>query len=111
LFGTLSQIHFSNDTYEPQGSGRAMLNVSFNLTIAAEFSLINTRTYEIIASFSAVGDGSDTTPIAAQYCTFKKACFPCCHQGSSHFLFVQFQGEKGVKYSQLVLLQHPIGQE
>ena len=60
LFGTLSDISFSDDVYTPQGSGRAMQTESFNLTLTAEFSLINTKTYQIIASFSAMGDGADT---------------------------------------------------
>lgn len=60
LFGTLSDISFSDDTYQPQGNGRPMQTESFNLTITAEFSLINTKTYQVTASFTAVGDGSDT---------------------------------------------------
>lgn len=59
LFGTVSEIHFSDDSYTPQDGGR-MVAETFNLTITAEFSLISTKNYEVIASFSAVGDGADT---------------------------------------------------
>lgn len=60
LFGSVNDINFSDDTYRPQGEGRTMVNQIFNLTIAAEFSLVNTKTYQVVASFTAMGDGSDT---------------------------------------------------
>ncbi|MBZ4202326.1 MAG: hypothetical protein LAC70_04285, partial [Methylovulum sp.] len=37
-----------------------MSNYILNLTLTAELSLINTKTYEVTASFSATGDGQDT---------------------------------------------------
>ena len=59
LFGSVSDISFSDDSYKGQGNGNSSTE-TFNLTLTAEFSLINTRNYEVIASFSAVGEGSDT---------------------------------------------------
>lgn len=57
LFGRLSDISFNNSTYQVNDS---MTNVMLNLALTAEFSLINTKTYEVIASFSATGNGQDT---------------------------------------------------
>jgi hypothetical protein len=37
-----------------------MTNAMLNLTLTAEFSLINTKNYQVIASFSAMGEGQDT---------------------------------------------------
>lgn len=58
LFGTVSDMNFSDDVYHAQNSSTDTL--TFNLTLVAEFSLVNTRTYEVIAGFSATGEGSDT---------------------------------------------------
>ena len=57
LFGRLSDISFNNSTYQVNDS---MTNVMLNLALTAEFSLINTKTYEVIASFTAAGEGQDT---------------------------------------------------
>jgi hypothetical protein len=37
-----------------------MTNFMLNLALTAEFSLINTKTYEVKASFTATGEGQDT---------------------------------------------------
>jgi len=42
-----------------------MINSILSLTLVAEFSLINTKTYEITASFSATGDGQDTKVLSS----------------------------------------------
>lgn len=58
LFGTLSTMQF-RDTLSPlQGTSSA--THQFSLDLLADFSLINTRTYEIKAAFSAQGAGNDT---------------------------------------------------
>lgn len=57
LFGRLSDLSFNTNTYQTDDSmGSSVLS----MTLTAEFSLINTKTYEVKASFSAVGDGQDT---------------------------------------------------
>jgi hypothetical protein len=58
LFGIVNQISFNNDTY--QSSSPGIRTNTYNLTISAEFSVIDTRTYQVISSFSAQGDGADT---------------------------------------------------
>jgi hypothetical protein len=57
LFGRLSDMSFNDSVYQVDNS---MSNVILSLTLVAEFSLINTKTYQVVASFSAKGDGQDT---------------------------------------------------
>ncbi len=58
LFGTLTSLQF-RDTLSPiQGTSNA--SHIFSLDLVADFSLISTKTYEIKASFSAQGEGSET---------------------------------------------------
>ncbi|QVM91262.1 penicillin-binding protein activator LpoB [Pseudomonas entomophila] len=58
LFGTLSDIDFQEDinALDHTDSYSAVLG----LTVVADFSLINTRTYEITSAFTAMGEGQDT---------------------------------------------------
>lgn len=58
LFGTLSDIDFTQDinALDRTNSYSAVLG----LTLVADFSLINTRTYEITSAFTAMGEGQDT---------------------------------------------------
>ena len=58
LFGTLSDIDFTQDinALDHTNSYSAVLG----LTLVADFSLINTRTYEITSAFTAMGEGQDT---------------------------------------------------
>ena len=58
LFGTLSHIEFSDQFSPLQGTTSATLQ--YGLDLLADFSLINTKTFEIKASFSAQGTGNDT---------------------------------------------------
>ena len=58
LFGVVSSIDFSDSLSPLQGTTSATLQYGLNLL--ADFSLINTRTYEIKAAFSAEGSGNDT---------------------------------------------------
>ena len=58
LFGTLSDIDFTQDinALDHTDSYSAVLG----LTLVADFSLINTRTFEITSAFTAMGEGQDT---------------------------------------------------
>ncbi|UMZ11854.1 penicillin-binding protein activator LpoB [Pseudomonas sp. MPFS] len=58
LFGTVSDIDFTQDINEiaETNSYSAVLG----LTLVADFSLINTRTFEITSAFTAMGEGQDT---------------------------------------------------
>lgn len=58
LFGTVSNIDFRQETM-PLAMGSST-TASLTLDLVADFSLINTRTYEIKAAFSASGSGQDT---------------------------------------------------
>ncbi|MES2911373.1 MAG: hypothetical protein V4718_08305 [Pseudomonadota bacterium] len=58
LFGTLSHVEFRDQFSPLQGTTSA--TVQYGLDLLADFSLINTKTFEIKASFSAQGAGNDT---------------------------------------------------
>lgn len=58
LFGTVSNIAFRQEAM-PLAMGSST-TASLTLDLVADFSLINTRTYEIKAAFSANGSGQDT---------------------------------------------------
>jgi hypothetical protein len=58
LFGTLSSAEFRDSISPLQGSTSA--SHQFSLDILADFSLINTKSFEIRAAFSAQGAGNDT---------------------------------------------------
>lgn len=58
LFGTVTGVEWRDEVNPIQGSNAASWIGS--LELAAEFSLINTRTYEVKAAFSALGEGSET---------------------------------------------------
>jgi len=57
LFGSVNSVDFNNDVNPIQGSNA--INHSLSVELMVEFSLINTRTYEVVAAFSARGEGSD----------------------------------------------------
>jgi hypothetical protein len=57
LFGTLTSAQF-RDEVTPVGSGSAYSAI-LSLDVVAEFSLVNTQTYEVKAGFSAMGEGQD----------------------------------------------------
>lgn len=58
LWGTINNVEFRRDDNPIQGSNA--FSHMLALELVAEFSLINTKTYEIKAAFSAMGEGSDT---------------------------------------------------
>lgn len=57
LFGTVSNVEFRQDAMQLPGS--AGFTAQLALDLVADFSLINTKTYEVKAAFSAMGRGSD----------------------------------------------------
>ena len=73
LFGSINSIQFRNEASPIQGS--TATTYSLALDLVAEFSLINTRTYEVKAAFSAAGEGSDARLVgmAGQTITLNKA--------------------------------------
>ena len=58
LFGVVSSIDFTDALHPIQGTSNATRQ--YGLQLLADFSLINTKTYEIKAAFSAQGAGNDT---------------------------------------------------
>ncbi len=58
LFGSVSSIDFTDALSPLQGTTSATRQ--YGLQLLADFSLINTKTYEIKAAFSAQGEGNDT---------------------------------------------------
>ncbi|MDY0105998.1 MAG: hypothetical protein RBS27_04920, partial [Giesbergeria sp.] len=58
LFGSVSSIDFTDALSPLQGTTSATRQ--YGLQLLADFSLINTKTYEIKAAFSAQGAGNDT---------------------------------------------------
>ncbi|KTB69869.1 hypothetical protein [Pseudomonas syringae] len=58
LFGTVSDIDFRQDVGEIANTNSH--SAILGLTLVADFSLINTRTFEITSAFTAMGEGQDT---------------------------------------------------
>ena len=58
LFGTVSDIDFQQDIGEIANTNSH--SAILGLTLVADFSLINTRTYEVTSAFTAMGEGQDT---------------------------------------------------
>lgn len=57
LFGTVSSIEWLNESNPVQGTDTVSHLLS--LELVADFSLIDTRTHEVRAAFSAIGEGQD----------------------------------------------------
>lgn len=57
LFGTINNVEFRREDNPIQGSNATAHSLS--LELVAEFALINTKTNEVKASFSAMGEGQD----------------------------------------------------
>jgi curli biogenesis system outer membrane secretion channel CsgG len=62
LFGTVSNIDFRQESMQLPGT--SSLTGTLSLDLVADFSLINTKTYEVKAAFSASGSGQDTKIIS-----------------------------------------------
>jgi hypothetical protein len=58
LFGTLSDIDFTRDITALANTDS--YSAILGLSLVADFSLINTRTFEITSAFTAMGNGQDT---------------------------------------------------
>ena len=58
LFGTVSDIDFRQDINDLANTDS--YSAILGLTLVADFSLINTRTFEITSAFTAMGEGQDT---------------------------------------------------
>jgi hypothetical protein len=58
LFGTVSDIDFRQDVAEIANTDSH--SAILGLTLVADFSLINTRTFEVTSAFTAMGEGQDT---------------------------------------------------
>ena len=58
LFGTVSDIDFREDVGEIANTDTH--SAILGLTLVADFSLINTRTFEVTSAFTAMGEGQDT---------------------------------------------------
>ncbi|EJM10287.1 hypothetical protein PMI21_05297 [Pseudomonas sp. GM18] len=58
LFGTVSDIDFTRDMNELANTDS--YSAVLGLTLVADFSLINTKTFEITSAFTAMGEGQDT---------------------------------------------------
>ena len=58
LFGTVSDIDFTQDINELANTDS--YSAVLGLTLVADFSLINTKTFEITSAFTAMGEAQDT---------------------------------------------------
>jgi len=58
LFGTVSDVDFRKDISEIANTNSH--SAVLGLTLVADFSLINTRTFEITSAFTALGEAQDT---------------------------------------------------
>jgi hypothetical protein len=58
LWGTVNNVEFRADDNPIQGTNTYSHQLALELVV--EYSLINTKTFEIKAAFSAMGEGSDT---------------------------------------------------
>lgn len=63
LFGTLSSIQFRQEANPVDNTDTVSHTLS--LELVGDFSLINTRTYEVKGAFSAVGEGQDTKLVSS----------------------------------------------
>ena len=70
LFGTVSDIQFNQNA---MSFGGASTSATLGLDIAVDFSLINTRTYEVKAAFTALGSGQDVKVVSRATGPFQPA--------------------------------------
>jgi len=64
LFGTVSSIQFREEANPIQNTDTVSYTLS--LELVGEFSLVNTQTYEVVAAFSAMGEGRDTKLVTSR---------------------------------------------
>ncbi|MBK6636666.1 MAG: hypothetical protein IPG34_02685 [Rhodocyclaceae bacterium] len=60
LWGNINNVEFRQDVNPIQGTNGTVSSTLARFELVGEFSLINTRTYEVKAAFTAKGEGSDT---------------------------------------------------
>lgn len=58
LFGTVTDISSRNEAIPIQNT--SAINFMLSMELVAEFSLIDTKTYQVVAGFSAMGEGNDS---------------------------------------------------
>jgi len=58
LFGTITDINSRNEAVAIQATDA--YNVMLSMELVADFSLINTKTFEVVAGFTAMGEGKDS---------------------------------------------------
>lgn len=58
LFGTITDISSRNEAIPIQNTNA--VNFMLSMELVAEFSLIDTKTYQVVAGFSAMGEGNDS---------------------------------------------------
>jgi hypothetical protein len=63
LFGSVSNIQFRQEANPINNTNTVSHTLS--LELVGDFSLINTRTYEVVAAFSAMGEGQDTKLVSS----------------------------------------------
>ncbi|MDR3213788.1 MAG: penicillin-binding protein activator LpoB [Azoarcus sp.] len=63
LFGTLSSIQFRQEANPLDNTDT--VSHSLSLELVGDFSLVNTKTYEVKGSFSAIGEGQDTKLVSS----------------------------------------------
>jgi len=98
LFGSVSAVDYRNDVNPIQGTNA--VNHVLAMEMVVDFSLINTKTYEVVAAFSARGEGSDARLVNSGNTTFNlsrsKAVSDLSHslgQAAASELVSQFGGE------------------
>ncbi|MDR2209643.1 MAG: penicillin-binding protein activator LpoB [Azoarcus sp.] len=63
LFGTVSSIQFREEANPIMNTDT--ISRTLSLELVGDFSLVNTKTYEVMAAFSAIGEGQDTKLITS----------------------------------------------
>lgn len=98
LFGTVTAIDYRNDNNKIQGSNAT--NYSTNLELVAEFSLINVKTYEVKAGFSAIGEGSESKLLTGDGVTNFSPSIPRIMKQVSESLGADVSGQVYAQFSE-----------
>ena len=98
LFGTVTAVDYRNDNNKIQGSNAT--NYSTNLELVAEFSLINVKTYEVKAGFSAIGEGSESKLLTGDGVTNFSPSIPRIMKQVSESLGADVAGQVYAQFSE-----------
>lgn len=98
LFGTVTAVDYRNDNNKIQGSNAT--NYSTNLELVAEFSLINVKTYEVKAGFSAIGEGSESKLLTGDGVTNFSPSIPRIMKQVSESLGADVAGQVFAQFSE-----------